>query len=443
LTQVETPPWAPVFPVDTAVNANGHLAIAGCDLVDLAREFGTPLYVFDERTIREQCRAFVQEFRSRHPATRVYYASKANLFRALASVIVSEGLGLDVVSGGELAIALAAGAAPADVAFHGNNKSDEELRAAVDAGVGRVIVDNFHELALLNDIAAGGERVAIALRVSPSIDPHTHGHTTTGILDSKFGFPIETGQAADAVQLAMAAPNLDLVGLHVHLGSPIFELEPYARASEVVVDFARKMEDTFGFEMREYSPGGGMAISYLEDTLAPPIADYAETVVSSLTDACGKFGLPVPTLSIEPGRSIVGRAGVALYTAGSRKQIPNLRTYVALDGGMADNIRPAIYGSRYTAQVANKPGAERSEVVTLAGKYCESGDILIRDITLPPLEAGDIVAIPAAGAYCTAMSSNYNAALRPPIVFLRDGKARLVRRRETFEDLMRPDVLDG
>lgn len=431
---------ASVFPLQTQVTAAGHLAIGGCDLVDLAGDFGTPLYVFDEETLRSQCRAFLHEFRSRYADSRVLYASKAGLFRGLAAVISSEGLGFDVVSGGELAIALGAGVHPRDIDFHGNNKSEAELRQALDAGVRCIVVDNFHELALLNDLASGGPPQQVALRVSPGIDPHTHGHTTTGTLDSKFGFPIETGAAEGAVRLAMAAPNLELTGLHVHLGSPIFELEPYARASEVVCEFATRMKERHGFTMQGYSPGGGMAVTYLDDTPAPAIADYAETIVTSLKDACARYGLPLPSLTVEPGRSIVGRAGVALYRVGSRKEIPGVRTYVALDGGMADNIRPAIYGSRYTATVVNKVRDARSKTVTLAGKYCESGDILIRDVALPPLDAGDVIAIPASGAYCLAMSSNYNAALRPAVVFVRGGEARLVRRRETFEDLMRTDV---
>ncbi len=440
MTTTAAPAWAPVFPLDTTINAAGHLQIGGCDAVELAERFGTPVYVYDEQTLREQCRAFLREFRARQPEAQVVYASKAGIFRALAKLVAEEGLGFDVVSGGELEILLAAGVNPSTLVFHGNNKSEAELRLAVERGVGRIVVDNFHELALLNDIANDGEKVAVSLRVSPSIDPHTHAKTTTGILDSKFGFPIETGAAADAVELAMAAPNLDLRGIHVHLGSPIFELEPYELASDVVIAFARQMEDRFGFELKEYTAGGGMAISYLEDALAPPIADYAERVVSSLRAACEKHGFPVPTLTIEPGRSIVGRAGVALYTAGARKAIPGVRTYVSVDGGMADNIRPAIYGSQYTALLANKPAEAATETVTIAGKYCESGDILIKDIALPPIDPGDIVAIPASGAYCVAMSSNYNAAYRPPIVFVSGGQAQLVRRRETVDDLMRADV---
>ena len=238
----------------------------------------------------------------------------------------------------------------------------------------------------------------------------------------------------------MAAPNLNLRGLHVHLGSPIFEVEPFERTSDVVIGFAREMKDRYGFELREYSPGGGMAVTYVEDQPAPPIAAYAEAIVSSMTAACAKHGLPLPALHIEPGRSIVARAGVAVYAVGARKEIPCVRTYVALDGGMADNIRPAIYGSRYTALVVNKAASPAEETVTLAGKYCESGDILIKDISLPALEPGDLVAIPASGAYCIAMASNYNASLRPPIVFVAGGRARLVRRRETYEDLMRADA---
>jgi diaminopimelate decarboxylase len=437
-------PLETVLPIGATVDQVGHLALGGCDTIDLVREFGSPLYVFDEATLRAQCRAFVDEFRRLYPDTRVRYASKAYLGRALAALINEEGLGLDVVSGGELAIALSVGFPAAEIDFHGNNKSESELREAVSAGIGHVVVDNFHELALLERVAQSlGRRQPILLRLSPSVDPHTHGHTTTGILDSKFGFPIETGQAAEAVKLALEAHGLELRGYHAHLGSPIFELEPYEQSSDVMMTFAEEMVERHNFVPREFSPGGGFAVQYLAETPAPAVADYARIVTESLRRACEAHHLPLPAISIEPGRSIVARAGVALYTTGARKAIPGLRTFVSVDGGMADNIRPAIYGSAYEAIVANKPLAAPQEMVTIAGKYCESGDILIKDITLPSLEPGDVIAIPASGAYCLAMASNYNQALKPAIVMVRDGAARLIRRRETYEDLMRADLYDG
>lgn len=430
-----------VFPLDTTVNEKNHLVIGGCDAANLVAEFGSPLYVFDERTLREQCRGFVQAFASRYPHTRVIYAAKAYLNLALARILREEGLGLDVVSGGELAIARAAGFPMEQVYFHGNNKLPQELSEALAAGLGRYVVDNFHELELLNRLAGErGQRASVLLRLSPGIDPHTgHSHTTTGILDSKFGFPISTGQAADALRQAQAARHLDLVGLHAHLGSPIFEREPYAQGIEALLEFAARMRDEHGLELREFSPGGGFAVQYVRESPAPTPGEYAETIVPTLQQGLARLGLPEPLLVIEPGRAIVARAGVALYTVGARKEIPELRTYVSVDGGMSDNIRPAIYGSRYEAVVANRVDSDQQEVVTIAGKYCESGDILIKDIALPPLQAGDILAIPASGAYCLSMASNYNAALRPPIVLVRPGWARLIRRRETYQDLMSTD----
>jgi len=433
-----------VLPLTAAVSDAGHLSLGGCDTVDLVQEYGTPLYVFDEQTLRHQCRAYVEEFRKLYPQTRVRYASKAYLGRALAALIKEEGLGLDVVSGGELAIALSVGFPPAEIDFHGNNKSESELREAVSAGIGHIVVDNFHELQLLDRVAReSSKRQPVLLRLSPSVDPHTHGHTTTGILDSKFGFPIETGQAAEAVRLALAAPGVELRGYHAHLGSPIFELEPYQQSSDVIMAFAEQMVERHNFVPREFSPGGGFAVQYLAAQPAPSIAEYAAIVTGSLRTAAARHHLPLPEISIEPGRSIVARAGVALYTTGARKEIPNLRTYVSVDGGMADNIRPAIYGSQYEALVANKPFAAAAETVTIAGKYCESGDLLIKDAYLPRLEAGDIIAIPAAGAYCLSMASNYNQALKPAIVMVQHGRARLIRRRETYADLMLADVYDG
>jgi diaminopimelate decarboxylase len=434
-------PLAKVLPVTADITPGGHLAIGGCDLVDLAREFGTPLYVFDEETLRGQCRAFLEAFRSRYPDTAVAYAAKAYLGRALAAIVAQEGLDLDVVSGGELAIARSVSFPPERIHFHGNNKSEDELREALDYGIARVIVDNFHELHLLNGLAqAKGIRQRVLIRVSPGIDAHTHQKTTTGITDVKFGISIVTGQAEHAVRQALDMPGLELVGLHAHLGSPIFETEPYADAVEVVFEFADQMRGKYNFEMREFSPGGGFAVNYTDEQDAPSPDEYAEIVVSGVRAACQQFGMAEPRMFIEPGRAIVARAGVAVYTVGSSKDIPGVRRYVSVDGGMADNVRPAMYESKYAAIVANKPLDERRETVTIAGKYCESGDILLRDASLPPLEAGDLLVTPAAGAYALAMAGNYNASLRPPVVLAANGEAKLMRRRETYDDLMRADV---
>ncbi|MEX0799667.1 MAG: diaminopimelate decarboxylase [Dehalococcoidia bacterium] len=434
-------PLADVLPATAAVNDAGHLAIGGCDTVDLAREFGTPLYVFDEQTLRGRCREFQSEFRSRHADTIVAYGAKAYLGRAVAAIMAQEGMSMDVVSGGELAIAVSVSFPAERLYFHGNNKSEQELREALAHGVGRIVIDNFHEMQTLNGLAQGaGVRQKVLLRLSPGIDPHTHVHTTTGILDSKFGIPMATGQAEAAVRQALEMPGLDVVGLHVHLGSPVFELEPYRAAVDVVLAFAAEMRDKHSLRLAEFSPGGGFAVQYEVSKPAPSVAQYAETITSALKDGCEKHGLPLPTLIVEPGRSIAAPSAIALYTVGASKDVPGLRRFVSVDGGMADNIRPPMYGSRYEALVANKPLDPRRETVTVAGKYCESGDILIRDAELPPLEAGDTLALAAAGAYAIPMSSNYNASPRPAVVLVRDGEAHLIRRRETYEDLTRHDV---
>ena len=431
---------ATVFPITAEVNDDGHLALGCCDVLQLVSEFGTPLYVFDEDTLRHMCRQFVDEFSHRYSKTRVLYASKAFINPALARLFHEEGLGLDVVSGGEMAVAQAAGVPPEHIYLHGNNKGTDELRMALDHGVGRIVVDNLHELGLLNDLARDRGTVQdIMLRLSPDVDPHTHVHTTTGVLDSKFGFAIKTGDAAEAVRQALDAPHVNLVGLHFHLGSPIFELEPFAIAIDTVLTFAARFRSQ-GLQMQEFSPGGGFAIAYLRDRLPPPIASYAQVITAALRERCDDLGLGEPTLVIEPGRAIVGRAGVALYTVGGTKDIPSVRKYVALDGGMGDNIRPALYDARYEAVVANRMSESPAETVTLAGKFCESGDVLIRDVSLPMLQPGDVVAIPASGAYAPSMASNYNLNPRPAMVMVRDGDARLIRRRETYNDMMRLDV---
>lgn len=434
-------PFRHVLPHTASVSPAGRLSIGGCDVRDLVEEFGSPLYVFDEADFRATCQEYRREFESRWPNLRVAYAGKAFLSRGVARILAEEGLGMDVVSGGELAIALAAGFPAEQLYFHGNNKLPAELAAALDAGIGRIVVDNFYELETLEQLAAERNVTQpILLRLSPNVDPHTHAKTTTGVLDSKFGFAIATGDAERAVKQAMESKHLDLRGLHVHLGSPIFETEPYEQGNAVVAAFAAQMGDIHGFEFREYSPGGGFALAYTRDQRPPSIAEYAEIVASSLRKALGRYSLPEPSMHIEPGRSLIGRAMVAIYTVGARKDIPGVRTYVSVDGGMADNIRPAIYGSKYEVFAAERPFAPEEETVTIAGKYCESGDILVQDARLPRLQPGELVALPASGAYNLAMSSNYNMAQRPPVVAVKDGQARLLLRRETVEDLMARDV---
>ena len=431
---------ADLFPLTAGVTPGGHLSIGGLDTVDLAAELGTPLYVYDEATLRGMCRAFVGEFTSRYPKTTVAYASKAFINPALAVLAGEEDLGLDVVSGGELAVAKAVDFPMERIYFHGNNKTPDELRMALDAGIGRIVVDGLYELELLDELAASaGRKQEIMLRLSPGVDPHTHAKTTTGILDSKFGISIDTGDAERAVRQALASRNLDLVGLHCHLGSPIFELEPYAIAIDAMLTFAAGFKSE-GLELHEFSPGGGFAIGYVTSQLPPPIADYADVITRTLKARARDLGLGEPRLVIEPGRAIVGRAGVALYTVGAVKDIPTVRKYVSLDGGMGDNIRPAMYEAVYEAVVANRMTERPDENVTLVGKFCESGDYLIRDIALPVMEQGDVVAVPSSGAYAPSMASNYNLNARPPIVLVNDGAFRMIRRRETYEDMMQADI---
>ncbi len=432
-----------VLPDTAEVNPQGHLVIGGCDMVELAGEggFGTPLYVFDEETLRGRCREFVREFRGRHADTTVAYASKAYINPALARIMMEEGLGLDVVSGGELAIAAAAGYPPDNVYFHGNNKTEQELREALEYGIGRVVVDNFHELGLLDRLAAEAQRVQdIMVRVSPGVDPHTHVYTTTGVLDSKFGFSVQTGDADEAIRGALGSRNLNLVGLHFHLGSPLFEVEPYRVATKLVLELASRFRED-GLALREFSPGGGFAINYTREQNAPSVAEYAEAIVSTTHETCRDLGMEAPRLVVEPGRAIVGPAGVAVYRVGAIKDIPGVRKYVSVDGGMGDNIRPALYEAAYETVAANKMAVEPSERVTIAGKYCESGDVLVRDVLLPPLESGDLVALPASGAYCLPMASVYNLNPRPPIVLVNDGEARLIRRRESYRDILSCDLV--
>ena len=438
----KTVPKLTLLPLTAKVNKQGHLLIGGCDVIDLANEFGTPLYLFDESTLRHKCREFKDEFCKYYPDTLVIYASKAFLNRALALIFKEEGLGLDVVSGGELSIAHSVDFPLDKVYFHGNNKTPEELNLALDWGVGRIVVDNFYELELLNRLV--GERGIsqnILLRLTPGVDPHTHQYTTTGTIESKFGFPLATGQAEEAVNQALSASNLNLLGFHFHLGSPVSEVEPYELAMELVLGFAREMGRKFGFDFSEFDIGGGFAVPYTLDSKVPTIADYARAVTGKLNGLISGLGLGHPRLIIEPGRAIVGQAGVALYKVGAIKEIPGIKKYVCVDGGISDNIRPALYGAKYEALVANKALEAEREVVTIAGKLCQSGDILIRDINLASVQPGDIIAIPVCGAYSIPMSSNYNAMPKPAIVMVKEGRGRLIRRRETYQDLMSLDLI--
>jgi len=425
-----------LFPVSYRVNAAGHMEVGGCDLVDLARRHGTPLYVYDEATVRQRASEYVAAMGG---AGQVLYSAKAFASPQFLRVIADEGLGLDVVSAGELHLALKSGFPRERIHFLGNNKSVEDLEAAYRAG-SIIVIDGDHEFELLRRIVPDSARAPVMLRLSPGVKPDTHDHISTGQLDSKFGFSIESGAARAAVEVAMQHPRLELVGLHSHIGSQIFALGAYEQAMDIMLGLLVELRDEIGFEPRKLGAGGGLGIAYTQNDDPPTPRHFVETVRHALVTGCARRDLKVPELVVEPGRSIAGPAGMALYTVGSIKDIPGVRRYVAVDGGMGDNIRPKLYGARYEAFLASDPDRATDGKVTIAGKYCESTDILITDIAMPPLQPGDVIAVPATGAYCLAMASNYNGMPRPEVLMLRDGEARIMRRRETLEDLLVAEV---
>ena len=416
-----------LLPDGASTHASGRLSVAGCDLVALAGEFGTPLIVYDEDHLRARCREALAVF---GPGA-VVYAAKAFLCRAMVRLVHEEGLHLDVSTGGELYVALAAGFPPERLVLHGNNKSIEELTAAVDAGVGRIVVDSFDELDRLDALAAErGCRPAVLLRVTPGVEAHTHVYLTTGRDDSKFGFTVSSGAAAAAVERARAAASVELRGIHAHIGSQVFRLDSFRQAVTTVAGFANPLG------LDELSVGGGLGVAYVTGEEAPSIAAWGETVLEAAAEA----GVTA-RLSVEPGRAITATAAVALYTVGTIKHLPGIRTYVAVDGGMSDNPRPVLYGSGYEVFLPRAAAAERPRAVTVVGKHCESGDILVADGWVPQdLAIGDVLGIPVAGAYGYAMASNYNKVPRPAVVFARNGEARQVIRRETHDDLLRLDL---
>ncbi len=416
-----------VYPRGSRVNERGRLEVGGCDVVELAAEFGTPAYVYAEDDMRARARAYREAFERRTDAFEVLFASKSFPCTAAYRLFAEEGLAVDVASGGELHMALRAGFDPARIHMHGNNKSDEEILFAARAGVGHLILDSFDEIERCERLLESPQRVLI--RVTPGIKPSTHDYVQTGQLDSKFGFGLEDGFAARAIERVLASDRLDLVGLHAHIGSQIFELEPYRLAIKAIGDLA-------GDWCRVVNVGGGLGIAYTAEDEPPSIDSYVDVKVKGVRDV---FGDDVRIL-VEPGRSLVGNSGVTIYRVGTVKGIPGVRTYVAVDGGMSDNMRPMLYGSRYEALIADRAGAPAETLVTVAGMHCESGDVLVRDALLAEPAPGDVLVTPATGAYGYAMASNYNGVTRPPVVFCRDGEARVVVRRETYEDLTSRDV---
>ena len=432
-----------LFPNNSFVNDKNNISINGVDLKDLAEEYGTPLYVYDEETIIGTIKDFQDSFTNEIEDSIISYSTKAFSNPYILNLLNNQNMSIDVVTGGELAVAKHVKFDPKRINFHGNNKSILELSEAVDYGINHITIDSFNEIDNLKNIAEDKSIIQdIMLRVSPSIDPHTHLLTTTGILDSKFGFSIETGDAEKAIEQIMKIKSLNLLGLHFHLGSPIFELEPYSEAIDYVYKFASDMKKKYEFEMLEFSPGGGFAIGYLPQKKPLSIHEYAKTICNSIKESCDKYGFYIPKITLEPGRALIGRAGVSIYRVGSIKKIPSVRNYISVDGGMGDNIRPALYGSEYSVfsitKVNQKDNLLKS---TVSGKFCESGDILAKDVMLPNPQINDLLALPASGAYNLAMASNYNMQTRPAVVVIKDKKPLLIRRRETYEDLLSTSLL--
>jgi diaminopimelate decarboxylase len=421
---------SPVYPRGSRVNERGHLEIAGCDLVELAEEFGTPAYIYAEDDIRWRAREYRRAFEERTGNYEVLFASKALPMTAAYRLCVEEDLSVDVASGGELRMALAAGFDPARIHMHGNNKTEAELRYAFDSGVGHLILDSFDEIERADHLLDRPQRVLI--RLTPGIKPSTHSYVQTGQLDSKFGFGLADGLAESAVERVRASRHLELVGLHAHIGSQIFELEPYTKAIEVLAEFTRSVD----LEPELLNVGGGLGIAYLESDEPPSIEDYVEVKVNGVRRVFD----PAPRILVEPGRSLVGNAGITAYRVGTVKEIPGVRTYVSVDGGMSDNTRPMLYDARYEALIADRAGEVPDTPATVAGMHCESGDVLVRDSELAAPRVGDVLVTPATGAYGYAMASNYNGVPRPPVIFCHEGEARMVVRRESWDDLLARDV---
>jgi len=420
---------SPAYPLGSRINERGHLEVGGCDVVDLVAEHGTPAYVYAEDDIRERARRFTAAFSERTEDFEVLFASKSLPATAMYALAAEEGLSVDVASGGELHMALAGGTDPSRIHMHGNNKTEAELRYAFDSGVGHLILDSFDEIERADRLLDRPQRVL--LRITPGIQASTHSYIQTGQEDSKFGFGLADGLAERAVAAVRASKHLELVGLHAHIGSQIYELEPFTKAIEVLADFTR----TVDLELELLNIGGGLGIAYLSGDEPPSIEDY----VSVKVEGVRKVFDPQPRVLIEPGRSLVGNAGVTAYRVGTIKEIPGVRTYVAVDGGMSDNLRPMLYGARYEALIADRAAEAPDTPVTIAGMHCESGDVLIRKAEIAAPRVGDVLVTPATGAYGHSMANNYNGVPRPPVIFCRDGRARVVVRRESWDDLLARD----
>lgn len=429
-----------VLPMTAEVKGD-HLYIGGVDMVELAREQGTALYVMDEADMRHRMETYLTAFRSRYENSDVVFASKAFINKAAARIVAEEGLCLDVSGGGELAVARAAGFPMDKVFVHGNNKTPVELREAIEAGVGCIVIDSRIELDRVSKIAGElGVTQSIYMRITPGVEADTHEYIRTGCEDSKFGFTMREDWAFNCVKDVLAAPNVRLAGIHMHIGSQIFALHSFKEAIKVMVELMARIETEYGYRIEELDVGGGLGVAYLAEDEPSTIDDFAECVTSAVREYCAELGVALPRLLTEPGRSLVANAGVTLYTVGILKTLPGIRKYVAIDGGMSDNIRTALYHAEYEPVIANKADQPRTEIVTLAGKHCESGDAVVVDMPIQHPDLGDIVCVFGTGAYCYTMSNNYNGQPRPAIVFVKDGEARVTTRRETYEDLMACDL---
>ena len=418
------------------VNQNGELTIGGVTATELASQYQTPLYVYDVNHMRQQMRAFKAVFMKRKLDYAVSYASKAFATVAMYEVAAQEDVHLDVVSGGEIQTALAANYPMNHVSFNGNNKSVAELEMAVDSGLGTIILDNFYELDILHDVLSERDKKQdVLLRITPGVEAHTHDYISTGQTDSKFGFDVASGQAYTALQKAIADPYLNVLGVSAHIGSQIFDVTGFQMAAAKLVDLVHE----WGFDPQVINTGGGFGIRYTEDDKPLPATEFVEAIIDTITEKTTSYGMAIPAIWIEPGRAIVGPAGYNLYTIGAKKDVPGIRTYLSVDGGMGDNIRPALYEAKYEAVLANNPQAPTEQVVRIAGKYCESGDVLVWQQELPKTKPGDVLAVLATGAYGYSMASNYNRNPRPAVVFVEDGHSQLVVERETYTDMIRLD----
>lgn len=425
------------------VNGKGHLEIGGCDCIDLAKDFGTPLYVVDEKIVRENCRKYKNALDKYYNGNGLaIYASKALSTLAIIKIVEQEGLGLDVVSGGEIYTALKADAKTQNIFFHGNNKLPDELELAVENDIGRIVVDNLYELNMLSQIAKKHNKIInIHLRITPGVEAHTHEFIKTGQIDSKFGIPFENGQAFEAIREALNTGNINLIGLHCHIGSQIFDSESFEFAAEIMLKFILDIKNRLKHEITELNLGGGFGIKYTRNDDPFDYDKHVEYISSKIKAFCKVNGIKEPFLIVEPGRSIIGSAGITLYTVGSIKDISGIRKYISVDGGMGDNPRYALYESKYECLIANRPDDERTEMVTIAGKCCESGDILLKDTFIPHVKSGEILAVLATGAYNYSMSSNYNRIPKPAMVLVKDGKSNIIVKREDYNDIIRNDII--